>query len=236
VAQNDALDRARFQPHGSGRFFVGALPVDDFEDDELEAVDPHLFGQLEREIPLLVGVRRLAEGFEQMSFFAHLGEPPTAKVRHTAQAYLDRLGFPEAELAILPTPEDVAAAGETFDWASPAWEAEELARADLNARALDVLSEDAMEIAIRMVTAKAGEAAKECIEEEGAIWDIGDEALKRLAVGAAVQTATNAALCVLAAEADPEIDLADHLFTHKFKLFEYGRWPVSVIGQSFSLF
>ena len=212
--------------------------MDDFDDDEAEfdSVDPHVFGQLEREIPLLVGVRRLAEGFERMSFFASLGEPPTDQVRRVAEAYVDRLGFPEAELAILPTPEDGADAAETLDWASPAWEAEELARADLTAKALDVLSEDAMEIALRMVTAKAGEAAKESIEEEGAIWDIGDEAIQRLAVGAVVQTATNAALCVLASEADPEIDIADHLFTHKLKLFELGRWPVSVVGQSFSLF
>lgn len=204
--------------------------------DEQPSIDPAMFAELEREIPLLVGVRRLAAGFDRMPLFAHLGEPPTDEVRRQAEAYLDRLGFPDAELAILPTPEDVADAAETLDWASPAWEAEELARADLTARAAEVLSEDALDIAMRMVTARAGEAAREAIEQEGAIWDIGDEAVQRLAVGALVQTATNAALCVLAAQADPEIDVADHLFTHKFRLFELGRWPVSVIGQSFSLF
>ncbi|MEM9838631.1 MAG: hypothetical protein AAF830_05690 [Pseudomonadota bacterium] len=209
--------------------------MDELDENE-RPLDPAMFAELEREIPLLVGVRRLAAGFDRMPLFAHLGEPPSEEVRRTAEAYLDRLGFPDAELAILPTPEDVADAGETLDWASPSWEAEELARADLTARAMDVLSEDALEIALQMVTSKAGEAAKESIEEEGAIWDIGDEALKRLAVGALVQTATNAALTVLAAQADPEIDVADHLFTHKFKLFELGRWPVSVVGQSFSLF
>lgn len=210
--------------------------MNDDNPEEFEPIDPQMFGELEREIPLLVGVRRLADGFDRMPFFAHLGEPPTEAVRRTAEAYLDRLGFPEAELAILPTPEDAADAAETLDWASPAWEAEELARADLTARAMEVLSEDALEIAIRMVTAKAGQAAKEAMMEEGAIWDIGDETVKNIAVGAAVQCAVNAALAVLASEADPEIELADHLFTHKLKLFEYGRWPVSVVGQSFSLF
>lgn len=199
-------------------------------------IDPRVFAELEREIPLLVGVRRLTASFDRIPFFAHLGEPPSPGVRQAAEAYLDRLGFPEAELAVLPTPEDVTDAAETLDWASPAWEAEELARADLTQRALDVLSEDALGIAVRLVTARAGEAAKTSIEHEGAIWDIGDETVQRLAVGAAVQSATNAALAVLAAEADPEIDLADHLFTHKFKLFELGRWPVSVVGRSFSLF
>jgi len=206
------------------------------DDDEFEAVDPELFGELEREIPLLFGVRKLADTFDGFSWFAHLGEPPTDKVRNVAAGYLDRLGFPDADLAILPTPEDAAAAGETLDWASPAWESEELARADLSARALDVLSEEALEIAIRMVTAKTGESAKESMEEEGALWDIHDEAVKNIAVGAAVQTAVNAALAVLAGEADPEFDAADHLFTYKLKLFELGRWPVAVVGQSFSLF
>lgn len=206
------------------------------DEDELPEIDPELFGELEREIPLLFGVRRLADGFTQMPFFAHLGEPPTDKVRQTAAAYVDRLGFPEADLAILPTPEDAAAAAETLDWASPAWEAEELSRTDVTGRALEVVSEEALEIAIRLVTAKAGEAAKEAMAEEAAIWDIGDEATKNIAVGAAVQTAVNAALAVLASEADPDIDLKDHLFTHKLRLFELGRWPVSVVGQSFSLF
>ncbi|GGY47403.1 hypothetical protein [Parvularcula lutaonensis] len=204
--------------------------------DEIPEIDPEIFGELEREIPLLFGVRKLAEGFDQISWFAHLGEPPTEDVRRTAAQYLDALGFPDADLAILPTPDDAAAAAETLDWASPAWEAEELARADLNFRAAEVLSEDALEIAIRLVTAKAGEAAKQAMAEEGAVWDIESEAVKNIAVGAAVQTATNAALVLLAGAADPEVDVANHVFTKKLKLFELGRWPVSVLGQSFSLF
>jgi hypothetical protein len=208
-----------------------------FDDQEDEApLDPELFGELEREIPLLFGVRKLAYGLSAFSWFAHLGEEPTGAVRSASAGYLDRLGFPEADLAILPTPEDAAAAAETQDWASPAWEAEELVRAEVIGRALEVVSEEALEIAIKLVGAKAGESAKLAMEEEGAIWDIEDEAVKTLAVGAAVQAATSAALTLLAAEADPEIELSDHLFTYKLKLFELGRWPVSVVGQSFSLF
>lgn len=210
--------------------------MSEFDDADQPAIDPEMFGELEREIPLLFSVRKLADGFDRVPWFAHLGEPPTDDVRRTAEQYLDALGFPEADLAIVPTPEDAEAAAETLDWASPAWEAEELARAELNIRAAEVLSEDALEIAIRLVTAKAGEAAKEAMAEEGAIWDIGDEAVQNIAVGAAVQTATNAALVVLAGAADPELDVAGHVFTKKLKLFELGRWPVSVVGSSFSLF
>jgi hypothetical protein len=206
------------------------------QDDDDLPLDPDMLNDLEREIPLLVGVRRLADRFDRMPWFAHLGEPPTPEVRRVAEAYVDALGFPEAELAILPTPEDAAFAAETLDWASPAWEAEELARTDLSARALEVLSEEALEIALKIVTSKAGEAAREAMEEAGALWDINDEPVRNLAVGAAVQAAASAAIAILAAEADPELDLREHLFTRKLKLFELGRWPVSVVGQSFSLF
>lgn len=204
--------------------------------DDFPELPPGAFEELEREIPLLFGVRRLSDGLTQMPWFAHLGEPPTDAVRQTADLYLDRLGFPDAELAILPTPDDAAAAAETLDWASPAWESEELARAEITGRALEVVSEEALEVAIRMITARAGEAAKESMAEEGAIWDIGEEAIKNIAVGAAVQCSVNAGLVVLASEADPDIEVVEHLFTHKLKLFELGRWPVSVVGQSFSLF
>jgi hypothetical protein len=195
-----------------------------------------MLAELEREIPLLMGVRRLADRFDRMPWFAHLGEPPTKEVRQRAERYVDALGFPEAELAILPTPEDAAMAAETLDWASPAWEAEELARADLSTRALELLSEEALDVALKIVTSKAGEAAREAMEETGALWDIGEQEVRNLAVGAAVQTASSAALAILAAEADPEIDLASHVFMHKLKLFELGRWPVSLVGHSFSLF
>ena len=207
-------------------------------DDDIPAApaDPHLLEALEQEAPILVRMRKFATTLREVDWFAHLGERPAPIVREISASYLERLGFPDAELAILPDWEDAAAAAETLDWASPAWDAEELARADLTARALEVMSEEALEVGLTLVAQHAGDAAKAAMESEAALWDMEEEGPRQLAVGAAAQTANSAALLLVAAVADPDLDGPDHLFTWKLRLFQAGRWPVALVGGSFNLF
>lgn len=196
-------------------------------DDDLEA--------LERELPALTRLARFARGLDGIPWFANLGEPATPGVKAVAAQYLDGLGFPEADMAILVDWEDAAAAAETVDWQSPAWEAEELLRSDLTARALELLSEDALRLAMTLIAERIAEPAREAMEQASFIWDVEDEAAKQLAVGAAVQAAHQAALTLVAAN-DPGFEAEDHPFAAKFKLFEFGRWPVGVVGSSFNMF
>ena len=72
-------------------------------------------------------------------------------------------------------------------------------------------------------------------EQASFIWDVEDEAARQLAVGAAVQAAHQSALVLIAA-IDPDFEADDHAFAAKLKLFEFGRWPVGVMGRSFNLF
>ncbi len=197
------------------------------DDQELEA--------LERELPGLSRVSRFARSLEGIPWFANLGEPLTPGARAAAEAYLDGLGFPEADVAILVDWEDAADAAESLDVQSPAWEAEELLRADLTARALDLLSEEALKVGMALVNHEVAEPAKEAMEQASHIWDVEDEAARQLAVGAAVQAAHGAALALVAA-IDPEFEADLHPFAAKFRLFEFGRWPVGVVGRSFNLF
>ncbi len=190
---------------------------------------------LERELPALRQIRRFARTLERIPWFSNLGEPLTPGARSLAVLYTDGLGFPDAEIGILVDWDDAAAAATHEGWNSPAWEAEELLRADLTARALDILSEDALGIAMTMIADRVSAPAREAMEQASFIWDVEDPAQQQLAVGAAVQAAHQAAL-VLIASADPDFDAADHPFTAKFRLFEFGRWPVSIIGSSFNLF
>ncbi len=190
---------------------------------------------LEREMPALARVRRFARTLQGVPWFANLGEPMTPGARAAARSYAEGLGFPDADVAILVDWEDAAAAAEHNDWNSPAWEAEELLRADLTTRALEVLSEDALKIAMTMIADRISAPAREAMEQASFIWDVEDEAHQQLAVGSAVQAA-HQALLVLIASQDPDFEGADHPFTAKFRLFEFGRWPVGVVGSSLNVF
>ncbi len=206
------------------------------EDDTPPAISPEDLEELEREAPQLSRLRRFSLSLDRIPWFTALGEPMDPEARTIADHYLDALGFPGSDIAILVDWEDAAAAAETLDWANPAWEAEELSRADLTARALEQISEDALQLGLAVVAEKAGEAAKETMEQEAAIWDVADDAARNLAVGGAVQACHNAALALLVAANDPEFDAEDHLFARKLALFEQGRWPVGVVGSSFNIF
>jgi len=197
------------------------------DDRELEA--------LERELPALARMRRFAQALERIPWFSNLGEPLTPGARASARKYTDGLGFPDADVAILVDWEDAAAAAENNDWNSAAWEAEELLRADLTGRALETLSEDALRIAMTLIADRVLEPAKEQMEQASFIWDVEDEAQQQLAIGAAVQAAHQASL-VLVAAVDPSFSADDHPFREKFRLFEFGRWPVGIVGSTFNLF
>ncbi|WOI53394.1 hypothetical protein [Parvularcula sp. LCG005] len=206
------------------------------DDDDFPEIDDDTYAQLEREAPVLSRLKRFADGLDRASWFSHLGEAPTLKVRAAAIAYVEALGFPDAQLAILPTWEDAAGSAETNDWASAPWEAEELARADLTGRALEIVSQEALEIGLAMVAQQVGKSAKDAMEEQASLWDVVDESDQRLAVGAAAQAAHGMGLLLIAAAADPDIDVTEHPFATKMRLFELGRWPVSVIGGTFNVF
>ena len=74
----------------------------DFDDDLPHISDEELVA-LERTTPMLVRIRRFAEGFDNTPWFANLGEAPTPGLRAAAERYLDGLGFPDAARAALAT-------------------------------------------------------------------------------------------------------------------------------------
>ncbi len=190
---------------------------------------------LERELPGLARLSRFARSLDRIPWFANIGEPLTPGGKAAADDYCSGLGFPDAEIAMLMDWGDAAAVAESLDWQSPAWEAEESLRADLTGRALDLLSEDALRIGMALIAEKVSGPAKDAVEEVSYLSDLDDEQIKTLCVGAAVQAANGAALALIAA-ADSDFDAENHPLAAKFRLFEFGRWPVSITGSSFNLF
>ena len=198
-------------------------------DPDSENVDvPRLL----EEIPLLYKARAFAEGLEANSWFSRLGEPLDAREKALAELYLDGLGFPDAEPALISNWEDAASAAETLDRDPIGWEAEEMLRAGLVSRVLERLEEEAANTALAYVAQKTGDTAKEAVEEAAAMDDVVDMEIVHAAAGALAQAANGAALVVLA---EAEDDNPPHPFLARWRLFARGRWPVGLAGSTYNL-
>ncbi len=184
------------------------------------------------EIPLLYKAKAFAESVTDPAFFSRLGEPLNAREQALARAYLDGLGFPEAEGASLGDWSDAIAAAEALDRDPMAWEAEEMLRTGLVDQVLQRLDEQALQAALHLVASKIGEAAREAAEASAAIDDVFDETVVNAAAGGLVQAAHGAALVILAEaeDADPP-----HPFLARWRLFVRGRWPVGVAGATYNI-
>lgn len=188
--------------------------------------DPRLLEGFER----LVAVERFAATLADISWFAHLSQPLLEDEAATARAYLDALGAADAAVAPVEDWAHAGAVAENPGFDSPWWDAEEQLRAALTAEALEKVHEDELNFALARAGERAANAAGQAAAAAAALAVIADEELVRAATGAAVQAVHQRALVDAAAA------LADHPFVHKFALFEAGRWPIAVIGESFHLF
>ena len=180
--------------------------------------------------PRLAALSRFVRFIELIPWFRNLGEPLDPIFIEEARDYLDALGFGHADVALVEDWDEAAAAAETNDWNSPWWEAEEQQVAHLTRLAIDRLGEDTVEAIVTIVASRAAEAATRALEVVTEIWNIDDEELINAAAGAAVQSCYQAAL-VLAAGASE-----GHPFSLKFHVFEVGRWPLGVTGNTFNIF
>lgn len=200
----------------------------DFDQDDKEPDYPRLL----EEIPLLYRVRAFADSLNANTWFSRLGEPLDEREQHLARIYLDGLGFPEAEPAVLTSWDEAAGAAETLDRDPVAWEAEEMLRTSLAAQALERLDEQAVATALAMVAQKTGDTARDAVEDAAAIADVEDMDLVHAAAGALAQAANGAALVVMA-EAEDDDD--PHPFLARWRLFARGRWPVGLAGSTFNI-
>ncbi len=191
------------------------------------------FVALLQEIPLLYRARGFAEQLIETPLFVRLGEPLDARDRRLARAFLDGLGFPDAEAAALGNWEDAADAALALDVDPAGWEAEELMRAAATDAVLARLDEEALRTGLTLIAEKAGEAAKRAAEEADSLWDIEDAGLLNAAAGGFVQAAHTAALAMLAA--DDDVDDVQHPFLDRFALFGRGRWPIGLAGLTYNV-
>ena len=190
------------------------------------------FPRLLEEIPLLYKARAFADGFESLPLMARLGEKLDEREQNLTRAYLDALGFPHAEPALLSDWDEAADAAESFDHDPEGWEAEEMLRTSLIAQASDRLDEEAIGTLLTYVTMRAGEVAQGAVDYSSAFDEVDDDALKNAAVGMLVRAAEGAALVILA---EAEDDEPTHAFLSRWRLFARGRWPVGLAGSTYNI-
>ena len=194
------------------------------DQDELDELN------VNEEYPTLMLVSRFATLIQATDWFHHIGEELNAKTIEVSRKYLDTLGFPETYPAEVPDWQDAISCLETNDWNSPAWEAEEQLAASLINEALEFIEEDVLEVALTNITGKASEFITNAVEEASIRWGVEDEELLRAAIGQAVQTCYQAALVIAAGEEET------HPFALKFQLYENGRWPLGIAGNTLNIF
>jgi hypothetical protein len=199
-------------------------------EDEPDVTGEELDDILE-EFPQLSLIRPFVETARKCAWFTGLGTPIGDGVRSKARAYADGLGFPEVELAPLANWEDATDAAVSLDLDTPSWEAEEQLRAGLTMECIDTLGEEAIEVAATYVSSQVTPPITLGARTTADLWSVRDQNLINAAVGAGVQTCHLALLSLLAGQATP-----DHPFTAKFELFEAGRWPIAITGNSLNLF
>lgn len=198
---------------------------DDDMDDEEEALDPDL-----PEYQRLTAMARFTQTIGDIPWLTRVGRPLSQEDVELAQAYLDALGFPDAHVSAVETWDEAAGFAENPDWNTEWWEAEEQLRAALVTQAAEDIDEGDLTNALNHIAGQAAGIATESVSGAAINAGYDDDEFVTAAAGAMV-AACYAAGLVLAAGAEE-----DHPFALKFRLLETGRFPLGVIGSTFSLF
>ncbi len=180
--------------------------------------------------PARLIVSDLAAEFAETNWFTHLGEKPSEADRRCVADYCLKLGFGRAVQVWL---HDLGAAEGVLqrDEEMPEWQrAEADAAASLTRAAAAALGEKAANEAVNRAMLAASDAAMEAARRIFPALGRSDEALMRVAAGAAARTGGEYALVLLAGA-----DQAQHAFAAKQRIFAAGRWPLVAVEEQLAL-
>ncbi len=216
----------------------GQNPDDEWDDS------PQNLLALEAEIPVLTALRQFTEEAVRVPWFNALGEDFDDETRQIARAYLDALGYPHAEAIAVLNWDDALDASASMDFNAQSWEAEEQLRAALIDQALQGVSEEGLGVMLSHLAAQLSDVLSELAEEALYMADELPDHILDLAVGAGQQAAHGAALVLVAAAVEAtqndDMEMGEEALNHplmlKYRLFEYGHWPLALTGQTLNLF
>jgi hypothetical protein len=171
----------------------------------------------------LVEVEQFADGIAATPWFARVGELLSADDRAKHAAYVSGLGLAAGEPVRVASWTEAARIANDPDWDIAWWDAEAGEQKRLQEAAERRYGSERALATLTRVTDAA------LIPTRAAADKAPDEALARVAAGAAAHACHQAAL-VLACEAEPHAFLAKHL------LFAAGRWPLGRTAGRWYLF
>ena len=184
------------------------------------------------DFPGLMAVSQFVRMLGEVPWFGGLGLELDGREVLLSEEYLLALGFPDADIAPIMDWDEATDAAATPDWNTEWWEAEEQVRVALITEACLRADEETVMIALTHLQNQSIEAVTEPAQFAAEAGGIEDEELIRAVAGAGAQAIYQAGL-LLAAENE---DYEHHIFALKYKLFESGRWPIGVVGNSFHIF
>lgn len=178
----------------------------------------------------LAALTPFAASLRHVSWFAAVGQELTDSETREAQDYAAAIGFAQARIA--PAADWRAAERATRDprWSATWWQAEEDARAALMRQLEPQLEKQALLAALTHVTNEASDVVMGAASVAASRDGIADQALARVAAGAATQAAYQAAIALAARAGDM------HPFAIKFRLFASGRWPLGIVDGKLYVF
>ena len=184
------------------------------------------------DFPGLMAVSQFVRMLSEVPWYGALGLELDGREELLSEDYLVALGFPDSRIAPIMDWEEAANAAANPDWNTEWWEAEELVRVALVSEACQRADEDTVMIALTHLQNQAIEAVSQPAELAAEAGGVMDEELIRAVAGAGAQAIYQAGLLLAAENEDDE----HHVFALKYKLFESGRWPIGVVGNSFHIF
>jgi hypothetical protein len=178
------------------------------------------------EAAFAAGIDALIAEIAGGAWFAACGTPLGAGERDDAARYAAALGFDAAPVTQAADWRQAAAVAQSAEWSRLWWEREAAEEAAVKARAaasLDAVCQLEGLSRVALAAATLAGAAAMALARAG----VADEALARVAAGAAAQACHQAALARAAGASDA------HVFVVKFRLFASGRFPLGVVGGQF---
>lgn len=178
----------------------------------------------------LAALARFAATLRHQVWFAALGQTAGAAEADLARAYLAGLGLAGLAVAWIADWRAAERVTRAPNASAGWWQAEEDARQALLAEVRRTIGEADYLAAMNRVVLEATEVVIGPAAVAAARDGIADQALIRVAAGAATQACHQAALALAAGAPD------DHPFQIKFRLYAGGRWPLGAIGPRFYVF